>query len=217
MRGLIRIGTRPSLLALRQVEEIKGYLPETHFKIASIKTTGDKDKITPLDQQEGSAFFTDEIEKALLEGKIDAAVHSAKDMEESLPEQLVIAAVTCSISPFECLVSRGNLRLNQLSRGAVIGTSSSKRKAAIIRFRGDLIIKDIRGNVDERIRRLDRADFDAIIVAHAALIRLGYQDRIAEIIPPNVIEPHPLQGRLAIQVRRDKTDIIELFRSIDAG
>jgi len=205
------------LLAFRQVEEIKGYLPKTHFKITSIKTTGDKDKITPLTQQEGDNFFTDEIEKALFEGKIDAAVHSAKDVEESLPEQLVIAAVTRSISPFECLVSRGNLRLDQLPQGAVIGTSSSKRKAAIVRFRNDLIVKDIRGNVDERIKQLNRGDFDAIIVAHAALIRLGYQDKIAEIIPPNIIEPHPLQGRLAIQVRRDKTNIIELFRSIDAG
>lgn len=211
----IRIGTRPSRLALRQVEEIKRRLPYIYFNVITIETAGDRDRTTPLSEREKSDFFTYEIEKALLEGKIDAAVHSAKDIEDTMPRKLTIAAITRSISPRECLVSKGNLKLNELPSGAIVGTSSKKRKAAITNFRSNLAIKDIRGNIEERLGQLDRGDFDAIIVAHAALLRLGYQDRITEVIPPYIIEPHPLQGRLAVQLRSDRQDIIEIFRRID--
>lgn len=211
----IRIGTRPSRLALKQVEEIKKRLPNIYFDVITIETTGDRNKTTPLSEQERSDFFTYEIEEALLEGKIDAAVHSAKDIEDTMPEELIIAAMTHSISPHECLVSKGSLRLEELPLGAAIGTSSKKRKTAIINFRSDLVVKDIRGNIDERLKQLDRGDFDAVIVAHAALLRLGYQNRIAEVIPGSLIEPHPLQGRLAVQVRGDREDMIDIFRRID--
>jgi len=210
----IKVGTRPSRLAIKQVEEIKSYAHNVNIKIVPIETNGDKDKVTPLSQCEKTDFFTREIEKALLKGNIDAAVHSAKDLEEIPPKELVIAAITNSISPFECLVSRGKLTLQKLPQKAVIGTSSQKRKDAITSFRDDLVTKDIRGNIDERIRQLDEGFFDAIIIAHAALIRLEYQMRIAEIISPKIIEPHPLQGRLAIQVRSDRDDMIELFKHI---
>ncbi|NQT46071.1 MAG: hydroxymethylbilane synthase [Candidatus Omnitrophica bacterium] len=211
----ILIGTRPSRLALKQVDEIARRLPEIDFDIVPIETRGDKDKVTPLTGPNKDDFFTYEIEKALLEGEIDVAVHSAKDLEEVPPQGLVIAARTGSVSPFECLISKGDLKLKELPPGAVVGTSSHKRKTAVINFRRDLKVKDIRGNIDERIRQLEEGKFDAIIIAHAALIRLGFEERISEIIPPDIIAPHPLQGRLSIQVRADRKELIGLFGSID--
>jgi hydroxymethylbilane synthase len=210
----IRIGTRPSPLALKQVEEIAERLPGLRFDIVRIATEGDRDKSTPLSGREDSRFFTSDVEEALLTGSIDAAVHSAKDLEAAQPKGLAIAAMTRSTSPFECLASKNGLRLSELAPGAIVGTSSQKRKEAVMRFREDLAIRNIRGNVDDRIRQLDRGDFDAIVAAHAALIRLGYEERISEIISPDVITPHPLQGRLALQVRRDRYDLIKVFRGI---
>lgn len=214
---ILKVGTRPSRLAIRQVEEIAGAVGFIRFEIAPIWTAGDKDKTTPLFKTEGSDFFTREIELALLNGDIDIAVHSAKDMEEAPPAGLTIAALTRSISPYECLVSKDNRTLGQLSAGAIIGTSSRKRKDALIAYRGDFIVKDIRGDIEERLGKLDAGDFDAIIAAHAALIRLGLEGRVSDIIPPAIIEPHPLQGRLAVQVRDDRPDLISIFGRIHAG
>jgi hydroxymethylbilane synthase len=219
MSRILRIGTRPSRLAIKQVEEISALLPGLLFKVITIKTKGDKDKATPLAALEGTDFFTHEIEEALLAGWIDLGIHSAKDLEEAPPGGLMIAATTTSISPHDCLVSgpgRGKT-LKTLIQGSTVGTSSIKRREAIQKFRKDLIIKDIRGDIDERLEQLDRGDFDAIIVAHAALIRLGYEARISEIISEYIIEPHPLQGKLAIQIRRDRTDLADIFRRINAN
>jgi len=210
----IRVGTRPSPLALKQIEEIQVRAQEMIFEVIPIQTKGDRDKTTPLIARENSDFFTYEIEQALLNGEIDVAVHSAKDLEEDMPEELVIAAMTKSISRFDCLVSKGGLTLDELPPGARVGTSSINRSEGIKRYRKDLVVKNIRGNVDDRLAQLDRGDFDAIIVAHAALIRLGSQHRIAQMIPFAIIEPHPLQGRLAVQVRRDRNDLREVFRRI---
>lgn len=217
MGNILRVGTRPSPLAMKQVEEVKSMLSHVRFKAFTIWTRGDVDRITPLSETEGSDFFTREIEDALLTGRIDAALHSAKDLEEAMPAALMIAAMTASISPYDCLVSRGKETLDSLSSGAVVGTSSRKRKADILRHRPDLTIKDLRGNIDERLKQLDKGDFDAIIIAHAALIRLGYEKRIAEIITQDIVRPHALQGRLALQIRRDRRELFELFRGIDAG
>jgi len=210
----IRVGTRPSPLALKQIEEIQVRAQEMIFEVIPIQTKGDRDKTTPLIARENSDFFTYEIEQALLNGEIDVAVHSAKDLEEDMSEELVIAAMTKSISRFDCLVSKGGLTLDELPPGARVGTSSINRSEGIKRYRKDLVVKNIRGNVDDRLAQLDRGDFDAIIVAHAALIRLGSQHRIAQMIPFAIIEPHPLQGRLAVQVRRDRNDLREVFRRI---
>ncbi len=211
----IKIGTRPSPLALKQAEEVRARLPWLCIEVVSIRTLGDNDKVSPLSDKEKSDFFTYEIEQALLNGSIDAAIHSAKDLEAGMPEELIIAATTSTLSPFECLVSEGNLSLKELRRGAIVGTSSRKRKEAITRFRSDLVVKEIRGNIDERLKQLDEGKFDAVIVAHAALIRLGLEHRIAEIIPKEVMEPHPLQGRLAVQIRKDRRDLFNIFRSIN--
>jgi len=194
---------------------VQYYIPSAIFKVTPIKTKGDKDKATPLTLRKNSDFFTYEIEQALLSRDIDVAVHSAKDLEENMPADLVIAAMTKSISKLDCLVSRGNLTLDELPAGSVVGTSSENRRQGILRYRSDLVIKDIRGNIDERLVQLDNDDFQAIVIAHAALIRLGFVDHIAQIIPFSIIEPHPLQGRIAIQIHRDRKDLLEVFRSID--
>jgi hydroxymethylbilane synthase len=214
---ILKIGSRPSRLAIKQVEEIKLLLPGIEVKAVPIETKGDRDKTTPLSGVEGTDFFTREIEEALIEGRIDAAVHSAKDLEETQPEGLTIVAMTGSLSPHDCLVSQSGKSLKKLPPGSRVGTSSQKRKESVIKYRPDLVVQDIRGNVEERLAQLDAGSFDAVIVAHAALIRLGLEYRIAEIIPRNIIEPHPLQGALAVQVRKDREDLIEIFRSIDGA
>lgn len=215
MINTYKVGTRPSALALKQVEEVRRRLPLLRLETVIIETRGDRDKAASLWREEGGDLFTREIEKALLDRSIDIAVHSAKDLEDDLPDELVIAATTSSLSPLECLVSRLGLPLEKLPSGAVVGTSSLKRKEALIRFRPDLIVKDIRGNIDERLKQLDDGKFDAIIVAHAALIRLGLERRIAEIIPKEIMEPHPLQGRLAVQIRKDRQDLFNILRSLN--
>jgi len=210
----IKVGTRPSPLALKQVEEIQKRLHQLKIEVVLIKSSGDKDKISPISQKEDN-FFTLELGQALLNGVIDAAVHSAKDLEENIPDGLLIAARTASVSPFECLVSRNNLILQDLPSGSRIGTSSQKRKEALKRFRPDLKPIDIRGNIDERLAQLEEGEFDAIIVAHAALIRLGYQSKVAQVIPEEIIEPHPLQGRIAIQIRKKDKDLLKIFKVLD--
>lgn len=211
----INVGSRPSNLALKQVEEVQRLVPDLKFDIVPIKTKGDKDKRTPLDSQENADFFTYEIERALLRGDIDVAIHSAKDLEDNPPQDLTIAAITRSISKFDSLVAKENLTLDTLPAGSIVGTSSRNRKFGILRYRNDLDTIDMRGNIDERLAQLDKGYFDAIIVAHAALIRLGYEDRISQIVPLSIIEPHPLQGRLAIQIRKDRKNLLKIFRSLN--
>ena len=211
----INVGTRPSSLALKQVEEIQRLVPDLKFDRVPIKTKGDKDKRTPLDSQENTDFFTYEIERALLRRDIDVAIHSAKDLEDNPPQDLTIAAITRSISGFDSLVAKENLTLDTLPAGSTVGTSSRNRKLGILGYRNDLDAIDIRGNIDERLAQLDKGYFDAIIVAHAALIRLGYEDRSSQIIPLGIIEPHPLQGRLAIQIRKDRRDLLKIFRGLN--
>ena len=213
----IKVGTRASRLALAQVEEIKQLLPEVSFETVAIETKGDKDKHTPIALVENSDFFTGEIEQVLLKKEIDAAVHSAKDLEENTPLDLIIAAMTESVSRYDCLVSRHHFTLDNLPAGSRVGTSSKNRKEGVLKYRNDLVVKDMRGNVEERLKQLYWGDFDAIVVAHAALIRLGYQALITQIIPVDIIKPHPLQGRLAVQLRKDRLDLIDFFRRIDAS
>ena len=215
MINTYKVGTRPSPLALKQVEEIQKRLPSISLETVAIYTRGDRDKYSSLWNEQETDFFTREIESALLDSSIDMAIHSAKYLETDIPAGLMIAAITSSLSPFECLVSKGNLSLGNLRNGAIVGTSSRKRKEAINRFRPDLAVKDMRGNIDERLKQLDDGKFDAIIVAHAAMIRLGLQYRIAEVISNGIIEPHPLQGRLAIKIREDRQDLFNILRSLN--
>lgn len=211
----IRTGIRPGQLAFKQAEEVQKLLPQIKLEIIIIETSGDKDKVTPLLGLESSDLFTDRIEQALLNGSIDIGIHSAKDLERNPPEQLTVAALTASISPYESLVSRNNLTLDKLPAGSRIAASSKIRKDSIMRYRPDLIVVPVRGNIDERLGQLDQGKFDALIVAYAALLRLGKEKRTAQIIPKEIMLPHPLQGRLAIQIRKDRKDLLEIFRSLN--
>lgn len=204
------------MLALKQAKEIAGNFPEIDFEIVAIATKGDKDKKTPLTLQERSDFFTYEIEQALINQEIDLAVHSAKDLEENQPEELEIIALTESIDPADCLVAKRNYDLDSLPAGSRVGTSSRNRSQGILNYRRDLLVKDIRGNVDQRINQLRKGSFEAIVVAAAALIRLKREYLISQVIPFTVIQPHPLQGRLAIQIRNQRSDLRSIFRNIDS-
>lgn len=219
MAPTFKVGTRTSPLALRQVEEIGKMLkqkkPGVCFQTVGIKTTGDRDKKTPLSQTEGSDFFTKEIDRALLAGEVDMAVHSAKDLPDRLPEGLEVTAITKSIDPYDVLVSKNHLKLSELSKGAKIGTSSERRKKQLKSFRSDLKIVDIRGNIEERLKKLKTSELDAIVIAAAGLKRLGLESEITERIRFDILEPHPLQGKLAVQVRRDRKDLLHFFKSID--
>ncbi len=216
MERSYKIGTRTSPLALKQVDEfleaLKKFYPAVRVSIVGIDTSGDRDKTTPISSIEGSDFFTREIDEALLGSKIDLAVHSAKDLPDNLREGLVIAAITNSIDPYDILVSKSGLELGELPHRARIGTSSLRRKSQLKSYRDDLKVVDIRGNIEERLRKLDETDLDAIVIAAAGLVRLGLGNRITQRIPFDILRPHPLQGRLAIEVRKDDEDIIRLCR-----
>ncbi|MCM8823585.1 MAG: hydroxymethylbilane synthase [Candidatus Omnitrophica bacterium] len=219
MQRTWRIGTRRSPLALKQVEEIvnslRKFYPEFSYEVIGIDTQGDKDKITPISEIEGTDFFTKEIEEALLRGEIDFAVHSAKDLPDKIPEGLTISAITKSIDPYDALVSKNGLKINELPKGSKIGVSSQRRKTQLKRYREDFKIVDIRGNIEERLEKLEKNGLEAIIVASCALKRLGLENRITQRIPFEILRPHPLQGSLAIEVREDNKDIIELLKVLN--
>lgn len=188
-----RIGSRRSRLAVRQVEEFKRYFPDERFEVVYFDTSGDMDKVTSISMMEGSDFFTDALDKALLNGEIDMAIHSAKDLPDKIPDGITVVFITESIYPYDVLVGR-------LFPGAVVGTSSQRRKEQLRKYMNDLRISDIRGNIDERLEKLDNGEYDGIVAAGAGLIRLGLENRIAEVLP---FVPHPMQGRLAVTVRSD--------------
>lgn len=214
-----KIGTRTSALALRQVDEVLGCLkkfyPRIEAEVVGIDTYGDKDKFTPISDIEGTDFFTREIDQALLKGEIDFAVHSGKDLPDRLPRGLIIAAITRPIDPYDALVSKGNLRINELRKGAKIGASSLRRKTQLKNYRPDFHLVDIRGTIEERLKILDSDGLDAIIVAACALARLGLQQRIAQRLPFEVLRPHPLQGALAIVARKDDKELTDLLKILN--
>jgi hydroxymethylbilane synthase len=190
---------------LRQVEEIKNLFSHIDFKIIKINTQGDKDKITPIHAVEGSDFFTREIDIALLAGEIDLAVHSSKDLPDVLAKGLELAFETPTISPYDALVSKNKLKLGQLLPGGRIGLSSQRRKSQIKVLRPDLEIIDIRGNIEERIALVENGKIEAVIIAHAALLRLRIENKISEILPLDYFPTHPKQGRLAVVKREFDT------------
>ncbi len=216
MRTILRIGIRPSPLALKQAEEIRNIFPAAQFEIVLIKTIGDRDKVTALSDVEGSDFFTKEIDNALLAGEIDLAVHSSKDLPDILPQGLKVLFETAPLSLFDALVSRGNLKLIELPKGYRIGSSSLRRKTQIQSIRKDLEIVDIRGTIEERLAFIDSGKIDALIVAHAALIRLGLEKRVVEILPLDIFQTHPKQGSLSLVVREDRCESLRFILSEQA-
>ncbi len=199
---MITIGSRGSQLALWQAHHIAACLKalgvETRLEI--IKTTGDKIQDVPLAQVGGKGLFTKEIEEALLAGTIDLAVHSLKDMPTDLPAGLTLSAIPQREEPRDALIGA---TLDQLRDGTRVGTSSLRRAAQLHALGRSLKIDNLRGNVDTRLRKLDEGQYDAIVLAAAGLRRLGWENRITELIPVEIMCPAVGQGALAIETRDD--------------
>jgi len=201
---MLTIASRGSQLALWQARWVADQLAVhgRECRIEIIRTTGDKITDVPLAQVGTKGLFTKEIEEALLDGRADLAVHSLKDLPTELPKDLVLAAVPEREDPRDAVVGR---RLADLPPGARVGTSSLRRSAQLRKLRPDLVIESVRGNLDTRLRKLDEGQYDAILLAAAGLKRLGWGDRIAEILSPDVMCSAVGQGALAIETRTSGT------------
>ena len=213
----IKIGTRASRLALWQAQfvasELKKFFPELEIELVKVRTTGDKILDAPLAKIGGKGLFTKELELQMAAGAIDLAVHSLKDMPTELPEGFKIAAITKRAQPFDAFVSNKFPTFDALPKNSVVGTSSLRRAAQILSLRPDLQIKNLRGNVDTRIKKLDAGNFDAIILSAAGLERLGYSSRINELLTE--IIPAAGQGALAIETRADDEKIFSLVQKLN--
>ncbi|MFH1092634.1 MAG: hydroxymethylbilane synthase [Candidatus Omnitrophota bacterium] len=216
-KNKIIIGSRKSLLAIRQskivVEKLNKIFPGYNFEIRGIVTSGDGLKAWPKKQSKG--LFVKEIEEALIKGEIDFAVHSMKDMPVDIPDELEIAAVTKRAKYCDVLISRKAKKLSQLGKGSCIGTSSPRRKMQLLLIRPDLKVADIRGNLDTRLKKLEKGDYDAIVVAAAGVLRLGWSDRITEYLGNNTMLPAPAQGALGIQIRKNDKKIWPIIRKLN--
>lgn len=219
----IRIGSRGSDLALWQANHVKRQLEALgcSVTIKIIKTQGDAIQHLSFDKLEGKGFFTKEIETALLNNEIDLAVHSHKDLETNQPEELIIACVSEREDPADILVLAKQAvdptKLWELKDAAIIGTSSARRKSQIMRFRDDLNIKDLRGNVPTRIQKLKEGQYDAILLAKAGVDRLNIdlsEYHVMRLDPAEFV-PAPAQGVLALQIRATDRSLFELLQSIN--
>ncbi|NLN76651.1 MAG: hydroxymethylbilane synthase [Armatimonadetes bacterium] len=214
---VIRVGSRGSALALRQTRTITELIadlnPGIQCSIEVIRTTGDRILDTPLTAIGEKGLFVKEIEAALLTGEIDVAVHSAKDLPSEMDDRLCIAAFPQRICPADALISKKG-SLKSLPANSVVGTSSLRRRAQILAVRRDIILKDLRGNIDTRLRKLDDGQYDAIILAAAGLKRLGLESRITELLDYQLCLPAVGQGALAIQCRADDP-ICEIMSRLD--
>ncbi len=201
----LRIGTRGSPLALTQTNQIAQQLRERglDIEVQTIKTTGDIILDVPLSKVGGKGLFVKEIEEALLNGTIDLAVHSMKDMPAQIPEGLHIGAIPKREDPRDALISREKIPWKKLSSGSKVGTSSLRRQSQLKRLRPDILFLPLRGNLDTRLRKLSEGAIDAIILAAAGLHRIGWEDRITEYLSTAVSLPAIGQGALAIECRKD--------------
>ncbi|HKV27319.1 MAG TPA: hydroxymethylbilane synthase [Candidatus Acidoferrales bacterium] len=214
----LRIGSRGSRLALWQAEHIGKWLARecrADSEIVVIKTSGDNFQSAPVSEVGGKGIFIKEIEDALLDGRVDIAVHSMKDVPTATSRGLCFPAVTKREDPRDCLVSRHGELLAQLPYGARVGTSSLRRQSQLRYFRHDLRVTNARGNVDTRVRKLETGEFDAIVVAKAGLDRLGLSNRIAEVIAPEIILSAVGQGALAIEARESDQALRETLAALD--
>ncbi|MEW5945140.1 MAG: hydroxymethylbilane synthase [bacterium] len=219
MKRNLRIGTRGSRLALRQTETaadyIRGAFPDVATEIVIIKTKGDRILDAPLSLVGGKGLFTKELENALSAGEIDVAVHSLKDVPTDVPAGLTIGAVLARENPADALVSRDGADFASLRAGAVVGTSSLRRKAQLARRRPDLRFRDLRGNLDTRLRRLGEGDYDAVVVAAAGLIRLSLWNEQCREIPADVSLPAVGQGAIGIEARDGDATLEPLLAALD--
>lgn len=205
----IRIGTRGSPLALAQAHEVRDRLAKAHglpvdaIAITIIKTTGDRVTDRPLSDIGGKGLFTKEIEDALFANEIDVAVHSMKDMQTALPDGLAIGAVLPREDPRDAFISLKHANIGALPPGAVVGTSSLRRKSQVLSVRPDLKVIDFRGNVETRLKKLKDGIAEATFLAVAGLNRLGLADRITAIVPAEAMLPAAAQGAIGLEIRAD--------------
>jgi hydroxymethylbilane synthase len=218
MKSLI-VGTRGSSLSLAQTrivtERLAALLPELQIEVRTIKTKGDIYKEEKLDKMEQSGVFVKEIDRQLMKGTIDIAVHSLKDIPTKQPPTIKIAAIVERADPRDVLVSRDGIRLRDLPKNAKVGTSSLRRKGQLLAFRNDLDVVEMRGNVDSRIAKLDAGEYDAIVLAAAGMGRLGLSDRIVEYMPLETMLPAPGQGALAVEIKEGNREVEEIVAKID--
>jgi hydroxymethylbilane synthase len=207
----LRIATRKSPLALWQSEfvcaQLRAHWPNLHTQLVPLSTRGDQILDRSLATIGGKGLFLKELEEAMARGEADLAVHSLKDVPMQLEPGFAIGAVLARATPFDALVSNSVTRLGDLPEGARVGTSSLRRHALLRALRPDLRIADLRGNVNTRLAKLDAGEFDAILLAAAGLERLGFADRIAEVLLPPLFLPAAAQGAIAIEYRADQAGI----------
>ncbi|WP_281889098.1 hydroxymethylbilane synthase [Paenibacillus sp. YYML68] len=215
----IKVGTRQSQLALTQTGHVVEHLRqlceqhgiEAEFELVKIVTKGDIILDVTLSKVGGKGLFVKEIEQALLNGDIDMAVHSMKDMPFELPEGLTIGAVPEREDPRDCIIMRDGQGVDDLPQGAKVGTSSLRRSSQLQNYRPDLVIEPIRGNIDSRLRKLETEGFHAIILAGAGLHRVGWNDRITAYLEPGLCLPAVGQGALCVECREDDSFMLELL------
>ncbi|MBK8970962.1 MAG: hydroxymethylbilane synthase [Hahellaceae bacterium] len=215
MSGKLVIATRESALAMWQALHVKARLESLHpgleVQILGMKTQGDKILDVPLAKIGGKGLFVKELETALLSGEADIAVHSMKDVPMELPEGLILGAILAREIPFDALVSHHYASLGELPQGAIVGTSSLRRQSQLMALRPDLQIRSLRGNVNTRLSKLDAGEFDAIILAAAGLTRLGFGERIRQVIPADIMLPAVGQGVLGIECRTGDSHILNFI------
>ena len=218
MPKTLKIGTRASALALTQSEwvreRIRELMPDTAVELVRISTRGDRILDAPLAKVGGKGLFVKEIEDALLAGDIDLAVHSMKDVPTALPDGLHIGILPEREDPRDAFVSNACPSLDALPQGAVVGTSSLRRKAQLQALRPDLAVRDLRGNVGTRLAKLDAGEFDAVILAAAGLRRLGMAARITALIPPELMVPAIAQGALGVELRVADAELLARLRPL---
>jgi hydroxymethylbilane synthase len=207
----LRIGTRGSQLALFQANWVKERLlqtyPDLRMALVNIKTTGDRIQDAPLAKIGGKGLFVKEIEEALIQKRIDLAVHSIKDVPTELPMGLHLSAVTKREDPRDVFISKDGTSMRELPRGAKIGTSSLRRQAQLLHFRSDFEMVPLRGNLDTRLKKLRSMNLHGIVLALAGIKRLGLEERITEIIPTEISLPAVGQGALGIETRIDDKEV----------
>jgi hydroxymethylbilane synthase len=214
----LRIGTRGSLLAKWQAESVRKQLfaaAGVEAEIIIIKTAGDKMQQAPLTQIGGKGIFIKELEEALLDESIDLAVHSVKDIPTETPSRLSFPAVCRRDDIRDCLISANGSALDNLRRGARVGTSSLRRQAQLLHIRPDLDIREMRGNVDTRLRKVSDGEYDAIVLAKAGLDRLGWSQRISETFTPERFMPAVGQGAIAVETRAADHEAMRLLEKLD--
>lgn len=218
--NVLKVGTRGSALALVQTEGAAAALlkifPDLLIETVRIKTTGDKILDAPLSKIGAKSLFTKEIEEALLDGKIDLAVHSLKDLPTEVPSGLEIGAVLEREDPRDCLVANKRMSLEDLPKGAKVGTSSLRRAAQILALRPDIRVENLRGNLDTRLKKIEEGAFDAIVVAQAGLTRLNAKVT-ASPIPFEEMLPAVGQGFVAIEIRSDDARTKKIVEPLNDG